>query len=50
MTPQTLEIDLLQELPASDDFAADELAGIELRPCNGVTCWFTCLWTCNVTE
>jgi hypothetical protein len=52
MTPHILEVEIgrLQQLPATDDFAAGELAGIELRPCNGRTCWFSCLWTCDVTE
>jgi hypothetical protein len=50
MTPEILEIDLLQDLPATDEFAADELAGVELLPCGGKTCWLTCLWTCHVTE
>jgi hypothetical protein len=52
MTPLSIELELgaLQELPATDDFAADEVAGVDLMMCR-VTCfWITCLATCDVTE
>ena len=52
MTTPTLDLDVaaLQELPEADGFAPDELADVELRPCGGRTCFFTCLWSCDVTE
>ena len=51
MTPKMLEIEIeqLQELPASDNFAADELTGVELMRCT-TTCWFSCWYTCDITE
>jgi hypothetical protein len=51
MNTQMLEIAVgqLQELPASDNFAADELAGVDLQRCS-ITCWFSCWYTCDVTE
>ena len=51
MNTQMLEIAVgqLQELPASDNFAADELAGVELMRCS-VSCFFSCWYTCDITE
>jgi hypothetical protein len=49
MTPLTIDLDALQELPVGDEFAADDIAGVELLPCR-FTCWITCLATCNVTD
>lgn len=46
----TIDIAALDTLPESEPVALADLDGLGLRPCSGITCSSTCVFTCFITD